>query len=352
MENMNHRPICVGLAGFGMSGQIFHAPFIHADQRFELKKVYERTSDKSKQAYPNIELVRSFEELLAEDIDLVVVSTPNQFHVPMAAQAMRAGKNVIVEKPVAATSREAEELCRIAKTENVLFSVYQNRRLDGDFLTVKKLIESGRLGEVVDYECHFDRFVRGESKKRWKRDGGKGIDLLYDIGIHLIDQAYALFGMPDEVYADMQKQRAESSGIDNFEVCLYYRDKKIILSAGEVVAMPGPHFMVHGRKGSFLKYGQDVQGGLLLQGARPGEATWGQDDESSFGTLYTAADSGMIPEKIVTELGNYGGYYDNFYQAMACGAELLVKPEETVDVLRIVEAAQDSQNQKRRISLK
>ncbi len=148
---MSQHPIRVGLAGFGMSGQIFHAPFIHADQRFELKKVYERTSNKSKQAYPSIELVRSFEELLTEDIDLVVISTPNQYHVPMATQAMKAGKNVIVEKPVAATSREAEELGRIAKNENVLFSVYQNRRLNGDFLTVKKLIETGRLGDVVDY---------------------------------------------------------------------------------------------------------------------------------------------------------------------------------------------------------
>lgn len=349
---MNDHPIRVGLAGFGMSGQIFHAPFIHADRRFELKKVYERTSDRSKQAYPSIELVRSFEELLTEDIDLVVVSTPNQYHVPMALQAMKAGKNVIVEKPVAATSAEAAELCRTAKAENVLFSVYQNRRLDGDFLTVKKLIDAGRLGEVVDYECHFDRFVRGQSAKQWKRDGGKGIDILYDIGIHLIDQAYALFGMPDEVYADMRKQRGESSGIDNFEVSLYYRDKKVILSAGEVVAMPGPHFMAHGRNGSFLKYGKDVQEGRLLKGERPGGALWGQDEESSFGTLYTATDSGIVPEKIVTEIGNYGGYYDNIYQVMTCGAELLVKPEETVDVLRIVEAAQDSQEQKRRISLK
>lgn len=179
---MDGKTIQVGLAGFGMSGQIFHAPFISADSRFTLKKVYERTSDKSKQAYPSVEVVRTFDELLTGDIDLVVVSTPNQYHVPMAAQAMRAGKSVIVEKPVAATSREADELCKLAKAENVLFSVYQNRRLDGDFLTVKKLIENGQLGEVVDYECHFDRFVRGQSKKQWKRDGGKGIDLLYDMG--------------------------------------------------------------------------------------------------------------------------------------------------------------------------
>ncbi len=350
---MNNHPIRVGIAGFGMSGQIFHAPFIHADKRFELRKVYERTSGKSKLEYPDIELVRSFEQLLTEDIDLVVVSTPNRYHVPMALQAMKAGKNVIVEKPAAAASAEMEELIRVAKSENVLLSVYQNRRLDGDFLTVKKLIEAGRLGEVVDYECHFDRFVTGQYTKKWKQDGGRGVNVLYDLGIHLIDQAYALFGMPDEVYADMRKQREESPGIDNFEVCLYYGDKKAILSAGEVVAMPGPCFMVHGRKGSFIKYGQDVQEGRLLKGERPvSAASWGQDDESSFGTLYTVTDGGVSQERIATEVGNYGGYYDNIYQAMRHGAGLLVKPEEAVDVLRIVEAAQESQKQKRRISLK
>lgn len=228
----------------------------------------------------------------------------------------------------------------------------QNRRFDGDFLTVKKLIENGQLGEVVDYECHFDRFVTGQSTKQWKRDGGKGINILYDLGIHLIDQVYALFGMPDEVYADMRRQRPESSGIDNFEVSLYYPDKKAILSAGELVAIPGPRFMVHGRKGSFLKYGQDPQERRLIGGMRPGSPDWGADEESAYGTLASVEENGISQEIIVTEFGNYGRYYDNIYQAMTCGADLLVKPEEAIDVLRIVEAAQESQNQKQRISLK
>lgn len=223
--------------------------------------------------------------------------------------------------------------------------------LDGDFLTVKKIIEENRIGEVVDYECHFDRFVRGQSTKKWKQEGGKGNDLLYDIGIHLIDQAYVLFGMPDEVYADMRKQREESSGCDNFEVCLYYTDKKIILSASELVAMPGPHFMVNGRKGTFIKYGQDVQEHRLMEGMRPNRTDWGYDEKAAFGTLYTITDKGVVQEKITTEIGNYGKYYDNIYQTIKYGADLLVKPEEAVDVLRIVEAAQDSNNQKKRIKL-
>lgn len=198
----------------------------------------------------------------------------------------------------------------------------------------------------------FDRFVTGQSTKQWKRDGGKGINILYDLGIHLIDQVYALFGMPDEVYADMRRQRPESPGIDNFEASLYYPDKKAILSAGELVVMTGPRFMVHGRTGSFLKYGQDPQERRLIGGMRPGSSDWGADEESAYGTLASVEQNGIFQKIIVTEFGNYGRYYDNIYQAMTCGADLLVKPEEAVDVLRIVEAAQESQNQKRRISLK
>ena len=134
MDQAYGKRIRVGLAGFGMSGKIFHAPFIYASQQFELRKVYERTSDHSRQEYPDIEIVRSFEKLLADDIDLVVISTPNQYHVPMAVSAMQAGKHVIVEKPAAATSKEAAELCRIAADKKVILSIYQNRRLDGDFL--------------------------------------------------------------------------------------------------------------------------------------------------------------------------------------------------------------------------
>lgn len=350
--NKNNKQIYVGLAGFGLSGRIFQAPFIHSDSRFQLSKVYERKSDKSKQEYPDVEVVRSFEELLTPEIDLVVISTPNQYHVPMAIQTMKAGKNVVVEKPAAATSKEAEELCRISKAENVVFSIYQNRRLDGDFLTVKKIIEENLIGEIVDYECHFDRFVNGQSTKQWKADGEKGIDLLYDIGVHLIDQAYALFGMPNEVYADLRKQRNESSGIDNFELCMYYTGKKIVLSASELTAMPGPHFMVHGRKGTFIKYGMDVQESRLLSGMRPGNADWGCDDESSYGTLCTVTDSEISQKKIPTECGRYDKYYDNIFHAIKDGAELLVKPEEAVDVLKIIEAAQESEKEKRRISIK
>lgn len=345
-------PIRVGLAGYGMSGKIFHAPFLHADPRFSLVRVYERASERAKEEYPYVEVVHSFAELLADGVDLIVVSTPNPLHVPMTRQALEAGKHVVVEKPAAASSREAEELRRLAEAKGLLFTVYQNRRLDGDFLTVKALIESGRLGEVVDYECRFDRFVRGYRAKQWKREGGKGVDLLYDIGVHIIDQAVTLFGLPEELYADLRRQRPESSGVDKFTITLYYPGLRAVLSAGELVAMPGPHFTVNGRKATFLKYGRDVQEARLLRGLRPaGDASWGADDPEAIGKLYTVTEKGVAEEAIPTEAGNYGRFYDNLYRAIRQSAPLLVKPEEAVNILRLLEAAQQSSQEKRRVSL-
>jgi scyllo-inositol 2-dehydrogenase (NADP+) len=348
---MSEKIINVGIAGFGMSGKIFQAPFLNADNRFAIKKVFERTSEKSKEEYPYVEIVRSFEELLTDDIDLVIISTPNSYHYSMAKQAMENGKNVVVEKPVAATVTEAKELCAIAKKNQVIFSVYQNRRFDGDFLTVKQLIEDDCLGEILDYEVHYDHYVKGSSSKKWKAKGGRGVNILYDLGVHIIDQAYTLFGIPKEVYADFRKLRPESNGIDNFEVILYYGDKKAILSAGEVVVKPGPHYMVNGRKGSFLKYGMDVQENALIDGMRPPMESWGKDAEKSYGSLYVEKEGLISEKKILTILGNYGNYYDNIYDVLTNNAELFVKPEESVEVLKIIEAAEISNSQKKRIQL-
>lgn len=345
---MKNGIITVGIAGFGMSGQVFHAPFLDADRRFQIKKVYERTSERAKERYPYVETVRSYEQLLTDDIDLVVITTPNQLHVPMAKRAIEAGKNVIAEKPVAATKEEAQELCSMAEKNHVLFSVYQNRRLDGDFRTVQKLIADGTLGEIVDYEAHYDRFVTGASKKRWKAEGGRGVGILYDLGVHILDQAYVLFGMPEEVYADVRRQREASAGFDNFQVILYYKDKRAILSAGELVAMPGPHFMINGRKGSFLKYGMDVQEKALAEGAKPGGENWGKENPDSYGILAVVTENGMQKKRVPTIEGNYGLFYDNVYQALTAGEKLLVNPADTVAVLKIMEAAMKSAASKKR----
>lgn len=345
------RIIRTAIAGFGLSGKIFQAPFLNADPRFEFVRVYERRTNRAQEEYPNVETVRSFDELLTDDIDLVIISTPNDQHVPMAKKAMLAGKNVICEKPVAATSAEAMELVALARQQGVLFSVFQNRRLDSDFLTVKKLIEDGELGEVVDYEAHYDRFERGVNPKPWKAVGGEGVGPLYDLGVHIIDQAYTLFGLPKEVYADFRKQRPESAGFDNFEVILYYDRLRAILAAGELVTHQGPHFMVNGTRGTFIKYGEDVQEQALLAGKRPPQPDWDAEGPEAWGTLWYDEDGQIREKKIPTVLSGYGAYYDNIYRALTEGAPLLVPPAETADVLRIIEAAKESNAEKRRIAL-
>lgn len=336
---MENGIIQVGIAGFGMSGQVFHAPFLDADPRFRIRKVFERTSSRAQKLYPYVETVRQFEGLLTEEVDLVVVSTPNPLHYPMARQALEAGKHVVVEKPAAATAQEVRDLIGLARQKGLLFTVYQNRRLDGDFRTIQALLAKNTLGQIVDYEAHFDRFVRGPYSKRWKAQGGRGISILYDLGVHLLDQVYVLFGMPQAVFADFRQQRDVSPGFDNFRLTLYYRDMQAAVSAGEVVALPGPHFQLHGRKGSFQKYGMDVQEAALIAGGKPGGAHWGEDSPEGYGTLAVDTGDGLEIFRVPTIPGNYGDYYDSIYRCLTRGEEPLVNPEDAVQVLRIIEAA-------------
>ncbi len=348
---MSNKTIQVGLAGFGMSGQIFHAPFIQAHEHFNLKKVFERSTENSKLEYPEAEVVRTFEALLTEDIDLIVISTPNNFHFPMAKQALEAGKNVIVEKPIGVSVSEGETLCQLAKEKGLLLSVYQSRRFDSDFLTVKNIIETDQLGEIYDYEVHYDRYVTKPSTKKWKAEGGKGINILFDLGVHIIDQVYTLFGMPEEVYADFRKQRSDTFEFDNFEVTLYYGQKKVTLTAGESVIYQGPRYKIGGSKGAFVKYGLDVQEAALIAGERPPSEHWGVESIENYGTLYYPVGDQILEKRIPSFKGDYGNYYTNIYEALSDRNTLYVKPEQAVDVLRIIAAAEESNLLKKRVSM-
>jgi len=343
--------INVGIAGFGLSGKIFQAPFLHANPNFEIKKIYERNSEKSKEEYPYVQVVHHFSELLTEAIDLVVISTPNAYHFEMAREAILAGKHVIVEKPIAIHAKDAQELLDLSKEKHVIFTAYQNRRFDGDFLTIKQLVEEGVLGEILDVEIHYDRFVEGASSKAWKAEGGPGVNILYDLGVHIIDQVYTLFGMPTEVYADFRKQRASTPEFDCFELLLYYDTLKISLHAGEAVVKHGPRYKINGRKGGFVKYGIDVQEAALLSGQRPPQMDWGKEAEEFHGDLFVVKKDSIETRKIPTINGNYGRFYENIYDVLMDQAELIVKPEEAIDVLRIIEAAIKSNEEKRRIQL-
>ncbi|MBC7475958.1 MAG: Gfo/Idh/MocA family oxidoreductase, partial [Candidatus Sericytochromatia bacterium] len=251
--------IKVGIVGFGMSAQVFHVPFLEANNHFKITKILERNSEKSRLLYPNIDVVKSLDQLvLDEQIDLIVVTTPNLSHYEIVKRSLLNNKHVIVEKPFTVNVQQADELIEIAQKKKLVLSVYHNRRFDGGFLTLKKVIEDDLIGQVVEYEAHFDRF-RNYIKDSWREAEEKGSGIVYDLGSHLIDQALYLFGLPKTVWADIRIQRENAKTADNFEIILGYEKLKVTLKASMLVREQSPHLAIHGTKGSYVKYGLDPQ---------------------------------------------------------------------------------------------
>ncbi|MDZ7612914.1 MAG: Gfo/Idh/MocA family oxidoreductase [Flavobacteriaceae bacterium] len=226
------KPINTALCSMGMSGVLFHAPFVSVNPKFNLYGVWERTKNIAASKYPDIKTFRTLEAMLADDhIELVVVNTPSVSHFEFARQAIMAGKHLVVEKPFTATVREAEELIRLAKEKNVKMSVYHNRRFDSDFRTIKKILDEGSLGKLVEAAFHFDRYVPELSQKQHKEAATPGVGTLYDLGSHLIDQALVLFGMPNALYADLGINRPGSKVVDYFDLKLFYESSRVILKS-------------------------------------------------------------------------------------------------------------------------
>lgn len=337
-----------GLVAFGKSGRLFHAPFIHAHPSLRLAAVVERHAEESKRVYPYVKIVRDLSTLLAaEDIDLVVITTPNILHYDMAREALNAGKHVVVEKPFTPSTEEAQQLIAVARDRELILSVYQNRRWDGDFRTVQALVKDGVLGEIVEYESHFDRYRPALKPGAWKEKDVPGAGLLYDLGSHLIDQALCLFGLPETVTADLQQQRPDSVVDDYFEVVLGYGATKAILKAGMLVRERGPRFMLHGTKGSFIKYGMDPQEEALVCGDRPGGPAWGTESEQQWGILNTDLNGLHYRGAVETQPGRYLDFYDNIFRAITAGEELAVTPEEARNVIAIIELARSSSRELR-----
>jgi len=339
--------INVGLVGYGLAGRVFHAPVIQSVPGLRLKKVVERHADESSKRYPEVEVVRNVAALLKDDeIDLVVITTPNTSHFENARDALLAGKHVVVEKPFTNTSAEALKLIDLAKQQNRMISVHQNRRWDGDFQTVKRLLDQKLLGRLVEYESHFDRFRNTRQPGAWREEDGPGTGILFDLGSHLIDQAQVLFGLPQSITADIRIQRDFARTPDNFELILHYEGLKVTLKAGMLVREPGPRFILHGTEGSFVKYGLDVQEDALKQGVTPGAPRWGEEPEELWGTLKTQIGELHMDGRIETIPGSYQSYYENLVKAINGEAELIVKPEEAMNTIRIIELAMES-SQKR-----
>lgn len=344
--------IRTGLAAFGMSGQVFHAPFISTDPHFELTAVVERSKNLSRARYPQARIVRSFDELLGMDeLDLVIVNTPDSTHYEYARRAIEAGKHVVVEKPFTTTVEEAEELVALAAANHLALSVYQNRRWDCDFLTVKELLAKGVLGRLVEFESTFPRYRNFIKPDTWKETGESGGGLTYNLGAHVIDQAVQLFGMPEALFADIATLRTGGKVDDYFIIHLLRPakspDVKVTLKASYLMCGNEPRFVLHGTEGSFVKYGLDPQEAALNQGALPTTPHWGEEDKAQWGVLHTETDGKTVREPYPSLPGNYAAFYDNIYRHIRLGEPLLTDAREVVGVIRLIEAAWESSRTRR-----
>lgn len=343
------RQINTGIIGYGMSTTVFHAPFLHVNPKFKISKIVERHDKKSQKDYPYVDVVTTAEDLLKDkNIELVVITTPNKYHHDLAKKALISGKNVILEKPFTVTTEEADDLIKIAQDQNLLLTVYQNRRWDGDFLTVKKILDDGYLGKLVEYESHFDRFRNYFKQDAWRESNEPGSGILYDLGPHLIDHALQIFGLPQIITADIRKQRQGVTD-DQFEIILHYDQLKVTLKSGMLVREPSPRFLLYGTQGTFVKYGLDPQEEDSNNGISPLDPDWGVDKESNWGTLNTDIKGLHFHGNIETLRGNYQLFYENIYEAITQKKKPAVLPEEARNVIKIIELSFKSCRENRSI---
>ncbi len=340
-------PICTGLVGFGLSGHKLISPFLHSSELFDLKTVIQSQRTTAKEIYPDVNVSHDYASLINDPkIELIIITSPNIFHFDQAWQALEANKHVIIEKPITPTSSEAEKLISLASKKNKVLSVFHNRRWDGNFMTVKKVIEAGLLGDILDYEAHFDRYDPELKPESWRNKLNAGSGVLYDLGPHLIDQAIQLFGLPQGVYADIRSQRKNSPVDDYFELQLIYPQTKVTLKAGKFLREPGPHYAVHGRRGSFIKYGCDPQGDQLIKGISPIEADFGSEEIKHWGLLNTKVNGIRFHGRIETETGRWMNYFENIYEAINKHASLQVSAEDGRNTINIIEKAFESHQKK------
>jgi predicted dehydrogenase len=346
------KPINTGLCSFGMSGWVFHAPFLKINPGFNLYAVWERSKNLAEQKYPGVKTYRKLEDLLADEaVELVIVNTPNYTHYDYVKKALQAGKHVVVEKPFTVTVDEGNELIELAKKQNKKLSVYQNRRYDSDYKTIKKILSQNALGAIAEAELHFDRFKEELSPKLHKETPCPGSGSLYDLGSHLIDQALQLFGMPEMIFADITSFRPLSKVPDYFEIIFYYDDKRVRVKSSYVVREALPGYIFHGLKGSFIKPKTNIQEEMLQAGKIPDTPDWGTEPESERGLLHTEKDGKEIREYIQSEQGNYNEYYEGIYEAIRNDKPLPVTAEDGVNVIKIIEAAYKSSEAKKIVEL-
>jgi predicted dehydrogenase len=344
-----HEPIRVGVVGFGLAGRIFHTAVVQATPGLDLAAVVQRSGDDAKKEYPEAHVARSVEEMLSDvGIQLVVIATPSYSHYELARQCLHEQRHVVIDKPFVLTSNEAASLIHLARERKLLLAVYQNRRWDGDFQTVRQVMASGDLGRLVSLESHFDRFRPDPRRDVWRESGGPGGGLLFDLGPHLIDQAMVLFGAPDTVAASVRVERDAAVVDDAFDIQLSYERQRltVFLRATLTACAPGPRFILHSTHGSFVKWGLDPQEGQLRGGMRPDAPGFGEEMERQWGELRV---EDKPPQRVPILRGDYRGFYENVRDVLLGKAELAVKPEQAWRTTRLIELARESSGQGRRL---
>ncbi|MEV7065780.1 Gfo/Idh/MocA family oxidoreductase [Streptomyces collinus] len=355
---MTGTPLRVGLVGYGLAGSVFHAPLIAATEGLALDTVVTSNPERQQQAragFPDVRLAATPDELFARaaELDLIVVASPNKTHVPLATTALKAGLPVVVDKPVAGTAAEARELAALAEERELLLSVFQNRRWDNDFLTLRKLLNEGELGDVWRFESRFERW-RPKPKGGWRESGDPAEigGLLYDLGSHVVDQALVLFGPAASVYAetDIRRPGAETDD-DTFIAITHTSGVRSHLYVSATTAQLGPRFRVLGSSAGYVKYGLDPQEAALRDGLRPGPG-WGTEDESLWGRV----GSGESPvtgggRAEPTLPGDYPAYYAAVAKALLEGAPNPVTAREAAAALDVLEAARRSAREKVTVTL-
>ncbi|RYY36215.1 MAG: oxidoreductase [Sphingobacteriaceae bacterium] len=334
-------PITAGLMAFGMSGRVFHAPFLATNPDFKLKAVVERSKKNAYEFYPDIISYNSVDELLADnEIELVVVNTASHTHYDLAKQALNAGKHVLLEKPAAATSAEVKELFDLAHQKNLKLMVYQNRRWDSGFLSVKEIIESGRLGDLIEVHFRFDRYKPVIGPKAFKETAGvPASGTAYDLGPHLIDNAIALFGNPISYHKTLGSYREGSQVPDYFHLHMMYPNQlNVFLTAGLLIGEALPAFVIHGKLGSFIKERTDVQEDQLIDGMLPTDTAYGVEPADKEGKLVTFdADTKKIIELIHSKKGDYRELFKAVYHTLREGALYPITEEHITWQIKMLE---------------
>lgn len=341
--------IRAGLVGFGLGGRVFHAPLLSSVDGIELAAVVERSSNKAQERYPHITTYRTLEAMLADSsLDLIVVSTPSGLHYKQTRQVLEAGKNVVVDKPMATCSEEIADLIRMAAAKKVLISAFHERRWDSEFGTIQKLLGEGSLGRLVHFESTLDRW-RPTSRVPWKDDASQGGGVLLDLGTHLVDQALALFGKPQAVSAEVLRERDGEGADDCFTIRLRYPGTSVVLACASLSSLARPRVHLRGTKGNFWKWVPDSQEAELSKITRIEGPAWGEEPAADWGTLRVDVDGGMVTQPVKPVAGDYRIYYAGIRDALLGKGPVPVAAVDAWRVARILEWAVESSEHRREI---